>query len=106
MFCTNFDQLVSNINNLHPTCSNCIEEFDAKHSWCDSDTNNTAGIEQHNITTSGCSQMVDEPTDFVNGSALCIDLIFSTYVSLTKNSGVEQPLFEKCHITIISSIDL
>ena len=47
LFCTN--QLVSNINNLHPTCSICTGEFDAKLSKCDSDsdndTNNTTGNE-------------------------------------------------------------
>ena len=65
-FCTNFDLLLSNINNLHPTCSIVLGDFNAKCSkWCSSDRNNTAGVELDNITmTSGYNQMIDKPTHF------------------------------------------
>ena len=54
-FCTNFDLLLSNINNLHLTCSIVLGDFNAKYSkWCASDKNNTTGIELDYITmTSG-----------------------------------------------------
>ena len=99
----NFDLLLSNINNLHPTCSIVLCGFNAKCSkWCASDKNNTAGIELDNITmTSGYNQMTDKPTHFVNESQSCIDLIFSSNVNLTKNCGVEQSLYEKCDHNII-----
>ena len=48
--------------------------------------NNTAGIELDNITMiSGYNQMIDKPTHFISESSSCIDLIFSSNVSLMKN---------------------
>ena len=103
-FCTNFDLLLSNINNLYPTCSIVLGDFNAKCSkWCASNKNNTAGIELDNFTMrSGYNQMIDKPTHFINDSSSCIDLIFSSNVNLTKNCGVEQSLYEKCHHNIIN----
>lgn len=95
-FCTNFDLLLSNINNLYSTSSILIGDFNTKCSkWCASDENNTAGIESDKVvTTSGYSQMTDVATQFVILSSSCIDLIFSVNVSLTKNCGVEQSFYE------------
>ena len=46
-FCTNFDLLLSNINDLHPICSIIVlVDFNAKCSKsCASNKNNSAGIE-------------------------------------------------------------
>ena len=102
-FCTNFDLLLSNINNLHPTCSVVLGDFNAKCSkWCAPDKNNTSGIELDNITTtSGYNQMIDKPTHFINESSSRIDLIFSSNVNLTKNCGIEQSPYKTCHHNII-----
>ena len=102
-FWVNFDLLLSNINDLHPTCSIVLGDFNAKCSkWCASDRNNSAGIELDNITTtSGYNQMIDKPTHYINESSSCIDLIFSSNVNLTKNCGVEQSLYETYHHNII-----
>ena len=63
---------------------------------------NTASIELDNITmTSGFNQMIDKPTYYINESSSCTDLIFSLNVNLTKNCGVEQSLYDKCHHNII-----
>ena len=51
--------------------------------------------------TSGYNQIIDQPTHYINESASCIDLIFSSNVNLTKNCGVEQSLYEKCHFNVI-----
>ena len=41
-FCTNFDLLIFNDNNLHPTCSIVLGDFNAKCSKrCTSDKTNT-----------------------------------------------------------------
>ena len=90
--CTNFDLFLSNFNNLYPTCSIVLGDFNAKCSkWCASVKRNTAGIELDNITmTSDYNQMIDKPTHYVNESSTCIDLIFSSNVNPTKNCGVEQ----------------
>ena len=102
-FCVNFDLLLSNINDLDPTCSIVSGDFYAKYSkWCASDKSNRAGIELDNITmTSGYNQMIDKSTHYINESSLCINLIFSSNVNLRKNCGVEQSLYEKCHHNII-----
>ena len=96
-FSSNLDLLLSNINNNHPNCSILIGEFNAKFSkWCSSDKDNKAGCELDNITTSaGYSQMID------NESSSCIDLIFSSNPSLTKNWGIEHSIYDKCHHNII-----
>ena len=102
-FCTNFDLPLPNINNLHPACSIVLCDFNAQCSkWCTSDKNNTAGIGLDNITmTSGYNQMIEKTTHFINESSSCIDLIFSSNVNFTKNCGVEQSFYEKCHHNII-----
>ena len=89
--CTNFDLHLSNINNIYPTCSIVLGDFNAKCSkWCSSDKNNTTGIELDNITmTSGYNQMIDKPTCYINESSSCIDLVFSSNVNLMKNCGDE-----------------
>ena len=51
--------------------------------------------------TSGYNQIIDEPTNYINESPSCIDLIFSSNVNLTKHCGVEQSLYEKCQHNII-----
>ena len=102
-FLTNFDLLLSKINNLHPTYSIFLGNFNAKYSKrCACDKHNTAGIELDNITTTfGYNQMIDKPTHYINESSSCIDLIFSSNVNLTKNCGVEQSLYKACHHNII-----
>ena len=94
-FCTNFDLLFSNINDLHPTCSIALGDFNEKCSkWCASDKSNTACIELDNITiTSDYSQMIDKATHYINGSSSCIDLIFSSNVNF-------KSLYETCHYNI------
>ena len=74
-FCVNFDLLLSNINDLHPTCSIVLGDFNAKCSkWCTSDRINSAGIELDNITTtSGYNQIIDKPNHYINESSSCID---------------------------------
>ena len=78
-FCTNFDLLLSNVNNFYPTCSIVLCDFNAKCSkWFTSDKNNTSGIELDNITmTSGYNQMIDTPIHYINVSSSCTDLILS-----------------------------
>ena len=88
-FCTNFYLLLSSINNLHLTCPILIGDFNVKCSkwYASNNNNNAAGIELDSITlSSGYSQIIDKPTHFVNGSSPCIDLIFSSNVSLTKKN--------------------
>ena len=102
-FCTNFDLLLSNINNLPATCLILLSNFNAKCSkWCASDKNNTAAIELDNITTTyGYNQIIDNPNHYIDESSSRIDLIFPSNVNLTENCGVEQSLYKTYHHSII-----
>ena len=60
------------------------------------------GIELDNITTSaGYSQLINEPTHFVNKTSSCIDLIFSSDLNITRICGIEKTIHKKCHHDII-----
>ena len=92
----NLDLLLSYINENHPTCSALIGDFNAKSSkWCNSDKSDRVGIELDSITTSaGYSQLINEPTHFVNKTSSCIDLIFSSDLNITRNCGIEKTIHE------------
>ena len=67
---------------------------------CKRDKSNRAGIELDNITTSaGYSQLINEPTHFVNQTSSCFD--FFSDLNITRNYGIEQRVHEKCHQDII-----
>ena len=52
-------------------------------------------------TSAGCSQLINEPTHFVNKTSSCSDSIFSSDVNITSNYGIEKTIHEKCHHHII-----
>ena len=97
------NHLLSNINGNRPTCSILIGDFNKKCSiWCYSDKSNRTGIELDNITTSAdYSQLINEPTHFINKTSSWIDLIFSLYLNITSNCGIEKAIHEKCCHNII-----
>ena len=45
--------------------------------------------------------MINKPTDVINESSCCINLIFSSNTSFIKNCGSELSIYEKCHHNII-----
>ena len=45
--------------------------------------------------------MIDKPTDSIDGSSSCVDLISSSNVNLAKNCGAEQSLYGTCHHNFI-----
>ena len=45
--------------------------------------------------------MINKRTHYINESSSSIDSVFSSNVSLTKNCGVEQLLYKKCHQNIV-----
>ena len=52
-------------------------------------------------TTSGYSQLIDQPTRCVNGSSSCIYLIFNSSTSLVTDFGVNPRLYKTCHHNLI-----
>ena len=102
-FNSNLHLLLSNINDNHPICSIRIGDFNAKSSkCCNSDKSIRASGELDNITKSaGYSQLINQPTHFVNKTSSCVNLIFSSDLNITKNCGIEKTIHEKCHHDII-----
>ena len=102
-FSSNFHLLLSNINDNHTTCSILIGDFNAKSSrCCNSDKSIRASEELDSITKSAVySQLINQPTHFVNKTSSCINLIFSSDLNITKNCGIEKTIHEKCHHDII-----
>ena len=102
-FCTNFDILLSNINDELPLCSIVTGDFNARCSSCwKNDITNFEGQELDSLTLSaGYNQIIDKPTHVINTSMSCIDLIFCTNQSVISNHGVDVSIFDKCHHNII-----
>ena len=102
-FCTNFDILLSNINDELPLCSIVTGDFNARCSSCwKNDITNLEGQELDSLTLSaGYNQIIDKPTHVINTSMSCIDLIFCTNQSVISNHGVDVSIFDKCHHNII-----
>lgn len=94
---------------LHPIFSILKGNFNAKCSkWCASNKNNAASIELDNITIpSGYSQIIDEPSYYIDGSSSCIDLIFySKTISLQKNTGLNSHFMKKVAITSFADLKI
>ena len=105
-----YDLLLSNINNLHLTCSIVLGDFNAKCSkWCASDKNKTARIELDNITVaSGDNQMIDEPLIILMLNNHFINYVTTTSIYGTLNLNIPLPLliFEKYEIIKIQILDV
>ena len=102
-FCTDFDSLLSNINDLSLPCSIIIDDFNARSTkWWKLDKENLEGREINIITrAAGYSQLIHQPTNITKDSLSCIDLIFTSNPNLIKSSGVKMSLFEKCQHNIV-----
>ena len=84
-FCTNFDLLLGNINNKLPICSIFPRKFNncSSHWW------------ENDITSSaGYSQIVDKPTQIVNNSISCINLIFRTNANVISKHRVDVSILK------------
>ena len=98
-FCTNFDILLTNINDELPLCSTVTGDFNARCSrWWKNDITNLQGQE---LDSAGYNQIIGKPTHVINTSMSCIDLIFCTNQSVISNHGVDVSIFDKCHHNII-----
>ena len=69
-FCYNLDLFLFNINDLNPTCSVIICDFNARTSklW----SSDKEPFEGHAVvltTSAGCIQLTDQPTHEINSSS-------------------------------------
>ena len=66
------------------------------------DITNSTGQEIDSLTSSaGYKQIIDKPTDVINNSMSCIDLIFCTNQNVISNYGIDVSMLKKCHHNII-----
>ena len=102
-FCTKFVLLLRNINQEFPLCSIDMGDFNARCSrWRQNDITNSAGQEINSLTSSaGYKLIIDKPTDIVNNSMSCIDLLLCTKQNAVSNYGADVSIFDKCHYNII-----
>ena len=100
---------MNNINILNQTISIITGNFNGKCSkWYSFDTSDNIGKELETITsTTGYTQIIDEPTHFRNYSFSCIHLIFTSNLSIIVDSGIEKSRCSRCYFdTIYGKIDL
>ena len=78
IFCTNFDILLSQINDKFPLCSIVTGDFHTHcTNWWKDNITNSAGREIASLTASaGYTKIIVKPTHVINNSMLCIYLIF------------------------------
>ena len=95
--CTDF---LSNINDLNPECFVITEYFSSRSSqWWALDKENNEGYEIRFLTSSsGYSQLIDQPTNKTKESSSCIDLIFTSNPSFI---SAFSSLYEKYHPNLI-----
>ena len=100
-FLTNFDYLLTEINNSKPSLAVRTGDFKARLPECQ-DIHSTEGSKILSLTSSNCfSQLINEPTHFQANSSSCIDLIFTNQPKLSVNSGVHSSLHQNCHHQIV-----
>ena len=105
LFLSNFEKLLSNINERKPFLSVITGDFNARSSsWWSEDIYTIEELKLFSLTSSnGFSQLINEPTHIQTGSSSCTDLIFTNQPNLSVNSGVHASLHPNCHHQIIHS---
>ena len=98
-FSNKWEETIVNINNLSPTGSIFLGDFNVKNSdWWAGDTTDANGSEIKNIASQhGLQQLIDKPTHILPDSSSCIDLNFSSANHLSLESGVLPSLLPRCH---------
>ena len=103
LFLSNFEKLLSDINERKPFLSVITSDFNARSSsWWSKDIDTTKESNLFSLTSSnGFLQLTNEPTHIQTSSSSCIDLIFTNQPNLSVNSGVHASLHPNCHHQII-----
>ena len=80
-----------------------LGDFNVKASnWCKADTSSLEGSMINTITSSyGWNQFIQEPTQILNLSSSCADLIFTLQPNLVMQSGICSSLHSNCHQQIV-----
>ena len=88
---------------LDPFLVIALGDFNAKLSqWYKNDKTTTEGSKAANLTSQyGLKQIISQPTDILNNSSSCIDLLLTSQPNLVMESGVHSSLNSSCHYRII-----
>lgn len=94
-----WEETIKNINDLSPTMSLFLGDFNARNSdWWTGDFTNTQGKDIGDLAAQyNLHQLIDRPTHILPGSSSCIDLIFSSSEDFILDSGVLPSLHPRCH---------
>ena len=98
-FLSNFEFLLDYIANRNPFVRIIIGGFNARSkNWCYSDKITYEGKKLESLT-SQCrfKQVISDPTNILESSPSCIDLIFTSQPNLVMNSGLHSSLHPNCH---------
>ena len=104
-FLTNFDYLLTEINNSKPSLTVITGDFKARSpEWWSKDIHSTEGSKILSLMSSNVfSQLIKEQMHFQANSSSCIDLIFTNQPKLSVNSGFHSSLHQNCHHQIVYS---
>ena len=102
-FLTNLERNLDDSFNSNPFRTTVIDDFNAKSSkWSEGDRSNIEGSKIDFLTSQfGLPQIIKEPTQILENSSYCIDLIFSTQPNMVLESGVHHLLHQNCHHQMI-----
>ena len=86
-------------------CLVLLGDFNAKSSnWCKNDITTSEGKVIKNISLQfTLLEVINEPTNILESSSSCTDLIFTSQPNLITESGVHQSLHPNSHHQIISA---
>ena len=102
-FLTNLEMNLGGSFNSNPFLTTAIGDFNAKSkNWSEGDRSTIEGSKIEFLTSQfGLSQIIKEPTNILENSCSCIDLIFTTQPNMVLESGVHHSLHQNCHHQII-----
>ena len=102
-FICNLEKLLININSFDSHFVILLGEFNAKSKWWSiNDTTAEEGTILENLTSLfGMKQLMSDPTQILQYSSSCIDLIFVNQPNLVIDSGIHPSLHQNCHHQII-----
>ena len=86
-------------------CLVLLGDFNAKsNNWCKNDITTSEGKVIENISLQfTLLQVINEPTDILESSSSCTDIIFTSQPNLIVESRVHQSLHPNSHHQIISA---
>ena len=102
-FSQNFELTLEKLSENNPTYLQLFGDFNAKlRHWYSQYTNTFQGISVENVASQfELHKIINEPTQILENSSSCIDLLFTSQPNLIVDSGTHPSLYPNCHHQII-----